>query len=184
MTQDTQIVAAATPAADAEFIPATPKRKKKGGLFRTFGTDKKSEVEGILVRYDDIRFMIARAGGSNQKYKTVFAHESKPHRRQIDNESLSEEVSEELMRRVYAKAVILDWGTLIRDEDGNPVLDEKGNETWTHTVEDEEGNALTFSEDNVVHILRLLPDLFTDIRQQAMKQANFRAAEEEADKGN
>lgn len=136
------------------------------GLYDQFETDNKKESEGIILNYgknskgDPIDIRIARAGGANAKFARVAEVVMRPYRRHIANESIDINVVEDLLRKVYAKSVVLGWSG----------------------VEDRDGNDLPFTEDNVVKILTDLPDLFKDIRDMAEKQALFKrdALEKEA----
>lgn len=128
-------------------------------LYEQFATDKSFEKQGIVLEYGTnkdgkpIRIRIARAGGSNQKFAKVLERETKPYRRQLQNETLDEEIGTAVQRRVYARAVILGW----------------------ENVEDLNGQPLAFNEENIIKLLTDLPDLFADIREQASKSALFRA---------
>ena len=128
-------------------------------LYKQFKTDKNVEKEGIVLNYgknskgEDIEIRIARAGGANVQYAKLLEVKTKPYRRQIQNETLDNEVAEKITKEVYAKAVV------------------KG---WTG-VEDENGKPLEFSSENCIKLFDDLPDLWMDIQQQSTKAALFRA---------
>jgi len=86
----------------------------------------------------------------------------KPYRRQIQQGLLDEGKARELEARVYARGVIIDW-------DG---------------VTDEAGNELECTEENVVKVFTDLPDLFTEVKQQANDLSNFRREQQESDAKN
>lgn len=128
-------------------------------LYKQFKTDKNVEKEGIVLNYgknskgEDIEIRIARAGGANVQYAKLLEAKTKPYRRQIQNETLDNEVAEKITKEVYAKAVVLGW----------------------IGVEDENGKELEFSFENCMKLFDDLPDLWTDIQQQSTKSALFRA---------
>ena len=128
-------------------------------LYSQFKTDKNIEKEGIVLNYGknskgaDIEIRIARAGGANIQYAKLLEAKTKPYRRQIQNETLDNDVAEKITKEVYAKAVVLGWSG----------------------VEDENGKELEFSFENCMKLFDDLPDLWTDIQQQSTKAALFRA---------
>lgn len=128
-------------------------------LYKQFKTDKNVEKEGIVLNYGknskgaDIEIRIARAGGANVQYAKLLEAKTKPYRRQIQNETLDNDVAEKITKEVYAKAVVLGWSG----------------------VEDENGKELEFSFENCMKLFDDLPDLWTDIQQQSTKAALFRA---------
>lgn len=128
-------------------------------LYKQFKTDKNVEKEGIVLNYgknskgEDIEIRIARAGGANVQYAKLLEAKTKPYRRQIQNETLDNDVAEKITKEVYAKAVVLGWSG----------------------VEDENGKELEFSFENCMKLFDDLPDLWTDIQQQSTKAALFRA---------
>lgn len=142
-------------------------------LYGMFETDSSMEKSGILINYGDVRFTIARAGGSNEKFKRLFQQAIKPHRRQLDNETMSEEAMEDLMAEVYAKSVILGWES--RENKDSP---------WKPVVKDRAGNEMPFTPENCKKLLLDLRELFRDIQSQAGKAALFRKVEDETDVGN
>ena len=121
------------------------------GVYDTFGTEEKFEQDGIWLEYGDSKFLVARAGGSNEKYKKLFLKKTKPHRVAIQNEILTDEVGERLLVELYADAVILDW----------------------QNVTDREGTNLLFNRENVIQVLTDLPFLFSKIREECEKVSNF-----------
>lgn len=128
-------------------------------LYKQFKTDKNVEKEGIVLNYGknskgaDIEIRIARAGGANVQYAKLLEVKTKPYRRQIQNETLDNDVAEKITKEVYAKAVVLGWSG----------------------VEDENGKEMEFSFENCMKLFDDLPDLWADIQQQSTKAALFRA---------
>jgi hypothetical protein len=124
------------------------------GPYALFATDASLEQAGILLDYGSFRLRIARAGGGNRKFAQVLEARLKPHRRQIQTETLADELATRLIVEAYAEAVILGW-------DG---------------VAGPDGAPLPFTRENAVKLMLDLPDLFRDVQEQATKAALFRAA--------
>ncbi|MAR56002.1 MAG: hypothetical protein CMM93_02360 [Rickettsiales bacterium] len=131
-------------------------------LYDTFGTDQDLEKgSGVTLDYGDAgSITIHRAGGGNRKFYTVMDAVLKPHRHAIQNKTLDKETDDRLMAEIYAKSVIIGWSG----------------------VKGRDGKKLPFNEANAIKLLTDLPDLFADIRANAMSIDTFRkeAQEQEA----
>lgn len=135
----------------------------KTSFYTVFGTDKDMEQTGIVLNYGKAgKIRIARAGGANAKFAKVLEAKMRPHRSQFENGTMDNETANDLLIEAFAEAVVLGW----------------------EGVTDAEGKEIKFSTANVVKVFKDLPELFTDVREQATKIANFRAEEVEADAGN
>ena len=130
--------------------------------YALFSTSPALETDGITLDYGAFRIRIARAGGANRKFQQVLEAKLKPHRRQIQTETLADEVAHRLIVDAYAEAVLLGW-------DG---------------VADAEGQPLPFTRENAIRLMTDLPDLFRDVQEQATKAALFRRQAEAADEKN
>lgn len=139
--------------------------------YKLFAVDKGLEQEGVYLTYGDFRIKIARAGGSNERYRRLIQAKLKPHRYQIDTDTLPEGVAEDVQREAYASAVVLGWET--KSDTGE----------WEPVLETPEGK-IPYSVDACVKLFKDLPDLFNDVRNAATKVSTFRKAEEEADAKN
>jgi hypothetical protein len=153
-------------------------------LYQLFEMDSDLEREGITVNYGSVKFQIARAGGRNKAFKDIFTAKAKKHRTQIDNEMMSDEMADRIMAESYAEAVILGWWTRKEDENGDPILDKKGQEQWDDVIENKEGKLVKYSIDECVKLLLDLPDLFTNLQSYAQKAGNYRKELEAEDEGN
>lgn len=142
--------------------------------FKQFATDENLEQQGIVLDYGDYAVKIKRAGGANQRFGKVLEAKQKPHRRQIQNETLNEDVAKRLLAEAYAEAVILNWGHRKTPD---------GEIEWGH-MPDADGNLLPCTKPHVVETLVALPEWFADIREQASKVALFRRQEIEDTAGN
>lgn len=151
-------------------------------LYEMFGVDKNLETDGIEVDYGDTRFQIARAGGSNAKFKRVFQAKTKPYRRQMETDTLSEDTSTNLMAETYAEAVILRIDA--KDPEWDAETDDEEDEWKFGAIPQPDGTLADDTTVNRVKLLKALPELFTDLQSVAGKVANFRAEEDEEDEGN
>lgn len=132
-------------------------------IYDAFGANKSFEKDGITVDYGPAgKFILARAGGSNKKFAKVLEARYRPYRRQAEAGTLDNEVAERLMAEAYAEAVVLGW----------------------EGVTDRNGDPIPFSRDTCISLLLELPDLFSEIREQAGQFANYRILENEEDLGN
>lgn len=157
-------------------------------LFDSFATDKNIEKTGITYTPDSkTAITLARAGGANVKYQKLLVAETKPFKRQINSDTMDTEVEKKILREVYAKTVILSWETLVgsEDDEDNPPRLATGIEPWPGYNGDlTEDGLVPFTVENVVRILVLLPELFSEIMQTASNYALFRQQEREDDAKN
>ncbi len=130
--------------------------------YQLFETSKKHETDGIVLDYGDFKITVSRAGGANQKYNKLLAEKVKPYRRRFETGTMDNEMSDRLMAEVYAESVVIGW----------------------QNVRDRDGQVIAFTRDACVKLFLDLPDLFRDVQEQAMRVANFRAQELEADSKN
>lgn len=152
-------------------------------LYEMFEMDTDLEREGITVNYGSVKFLIARAGGRNKAFKTVFGAKTKKYRHQIDNETLTDDAADRIIIESYAEAVVLGWWSRVEDENGDPIL-KKGEEQWVDTILNKEGKKLKFSVNACIALFQDLPDLFANLQQMSQKSANYRKELEEEDEGN
>jgi hypothetical protein len=138
------------------------------GIYGLFQTNVDMEQQGVVLNYGDnaagqpVRVKIARAGGSNARFAKALEARMRPYRRQFETGTLDDKVATAMLIEVFADSVILGW----------------------EGITDAAGNVLPYNRANVIKVLTDLPDLFSDIREQAMKSANYRAEQTEADSGN
>lgn len=146
------------------------------GLRKLFKTEKRFETEGIVLDYGETRIRIARAGGANKRYVKALDKAVRPYRRAIATGAFSDDRATSLLREVYAKTIVLNWETK-RGGEWLPGIDPED-----LGVEGAELQAVT--EENVAKVFENLPDLFTDVRQQAESMSLFRSEIDEAAAGN
>lgn len=143
-------------------------------LFTQFTTDADLERNGILLEYGNaangkpIRLRVARAGGANAAYQRRMEALVKPYRRQIQTETIEPAVVERLTRQVAAETLLLGWENVDFPETAH-------------------GPAITDAPCTMENKLRLfteLPDLYTDVQEQAGRAALYRKEILEAEAGN
>lgn len=148
------------------------------GMYDQFKTDGNLETSGIVIDYGDFRVTIARAGGANKRFEKTLEQKTKAYKRAIATETLSNDKSKAILREVYAEAVVLKW------EVRKPAKKDGEQDTWDLGIEGPSGDVLPYSTDNVIATFKALPDLFSDLMEQAQKVSLFRAAVLEAEAGN
>lgn len=137
-------------------------------LYAKFETDRSLEKTGITLDYglnskkQPIEIRIARAGGANDAYLKRLEAKAKPHRRSIQHETIEKAQLDSIVKEVYAETIVLGWSG----------------------VEDRDDNELSFSKENVLKLFADLPDLYTDIMEQAQSAALFRVEVREKDAKN
>jgi len=140
-------------------------------LRKMFETDKSVERDGIVVEYaPGVEIRIARAGGSNKKFRKVLTRLTQPYRRAIQTETIDENILLDILQRAYAQAIIVGWKGITKD-------------LITHNDSDAD-TELEFNEENCLSLLKEQPNLFMDIQQTSSNIALFRQDILEADSGN
>ena len=120
----------------------------------TFATDLDLEENGVWVDIGQgASLLIARQG--NPRYNEHVRKTCKPHSRQIRNQTISEELSNELLIASLAETILLDW---------------KG-------LEDDKGKPIKYSKKAAIELLTGLKDFRALVQEIAREQATFRAAE-------
>lgn len=132
-------------------------------IYDMYATDHQREVEGFWHPVTDkISFRLARAGGANMGFTKTLEQKTRPHRRQLDDDNMDVALANKLLIETFAETVILDW---------------KG-------ITDANGKKVAYSPAAATKLLTDLPDLFTELRESAAKQANFRIKGIKDDVGN
>jgi len=140
-------------------------------LYEDFKTSDVLETSGVRFENATYAYTLARSGGANKRFNKLFERLARPYRRQMDNGTLDNAVAERLMRIVYARTVVLGWQTRVDEE-------------WVDGIQLEEGSIVPATEDVLIEVFTELPDLFTQITEDAKSLAFFRQAGLEEDSGN
>ena len=143
-------------------------------MYSLFKTDTRLEQEGVIIDYGQFRVTIARSGGANKRYTKILEAKTRPYRRAIETETLDPARGNDLLREVFAEAVVLNWEVLVDEE----------KQEWKPGIEGPNGDILPVTYENILSAFRLLPDLFLDLQAQSQKVALFRADEQAAASGN
>lgn len=139
-----------------------------GGIYAQYKTDPKVEQEGVVLelglnqRGEMAALRIARAGGANVAFSKLVEQKLKPHKRAVQTDSLDKAVADNIMKDVYASTVVVGW----------------------ENMEDENGEPLEFTKDNVLKVLNDLPDLWADVQATSLKASLYREQVREADAKN
>ena len=130
-------------------------------LYTQFKTDSKLETSGIVLDYGDFKVTVARAGGANKKFARLLNAKTKAYKRAIQTDTMDVEVGDKIVREVYAEAVVLNWETKVEGK-------------FKQGIEAQDGKLLPFNRENLIKTFENVPDIFTDIQQQASTFALFR----------
>lgn len=126
------------------------------GLYTQYKTDSALETGGVWFEImDGVKFLIARAGGSNRKYRRALDNRSKPYRHQIRKETIDAEKLRELAMLAFVDACLLDW-------DG---------------VTDGNDEPMEFSRGNVLKVFNELPEVYDTLFDAASTAGAYREQE-------
>lgn len=132
-------------------------------LYKNYKTDPSKETDGVWVDFaEGVRVKIARAGGTNHQYLKSVERETKPYRRAIQNGSISVDVADTIIKKVYAETIILGW----------------------ENVTDENGKPLKFTKEACLKVLTDLPEFFAEVKMIAESMEMFRDAALESEAKN
>lgn len=138
--------------------------------YAQFMVDKDLEVQGKWIEYADFRVKIARSGGRNSDYLKELTKIGKKHK---NITKLPEHLQNKLLRDVFIKTIIKDWGVAVdKNEENGKITYEDGK---IAIINNETGDieVVPFSDTALDNLLSKLPDLFEDIRDQANNISNF-----------
>lgn len=141
------------------------------GMYKQFGTNKNLERTGVAIDYGPFRVTIARAGGSNKDFDKLIEAKTKPFRRAIQTNTIEREKVISIAREAFAQTCIKNWETKVDGE-------------WKVGIEAPDGSLLPMTYENILKTLEALPDLFTDLQEQAASVALFQQGEREEDAKN
>lgn len=137
-----------------------------------YKSDPVASVEGVWITYPrnsdgtQPRFKLSRMNAAaNKKYAKELEAATKPYRREMELDTLDDEIGDKVMLDVFCRTILLDW---------------------EHVQPDDDGNALAFNFENATTLLGApeWSELYVDLRERAQKAATFRQAQLERDAGN
>lgn len=132
-------------------------------LYEMYETNIDRETSGITLDFGDAgKIQVARAGATNKAFAQMLEAKTRPHRRQMDTDTMPYGVADRIMREVFAETVVLGWSG----------------------IHGKDGEVIEYSVEACIKLFEDLPDWFTQVREEAAKFSNFRAAGIEADAGN
>lgn len=131
-------------------------------LFKQYETDKVKETKGVrhvlaIENGKEVAVIIARMSKSNPHYQSALARITKPHTRQLQLKTLSEETMEAFLLEAFAETILLGW----------------------ENMPDKAGNILQYSKENVIEQMTALPDLYDELNAKANDISLFRLDEME-----
>lgn len=126
------------------------------GFLSKYKTDKTAEVAGVWVEMDEgVEIRVARL--NNEKARDERRKLEKPYR---NFQQVPDKVSEEIMRKVVARTVLVDWRGLT----------------------DEDGKAVPYSAEKAEELFVAYPDFLNDVVGASMARETFQAQATEAAK--
>lgn len=140
-------------------------------ILETYLTDEDMEKNGVWLNFGKFRVLAARAGGANKRFAKVIEVKSRPYQRAIKTDTMPHDVSNKLMREVYAETVVLDWETQTKSGE------------WKKAIVIP-GEVLPVTKANIIRAFEELPEIFLDLQDQVGKLSNFRRAQLESNAGN
>lgn len=116
-------------------------------------TNKTLESEfGVWLKFPGgRRFRVLRAGGANRRFTRAFQTAIRPHRQTMERRGLDVELSDQIMREVYSKHVVIDW----------------------EGIKDADGNEVPYSPGAAIQFFAVVPELFAEIATLAQNMATF-----------
>lgn len=132
-------------------------------LFKQFETNRKKEQDGIEITYAPNAdgsiptFILARIGPSNVEFQKAIERETRPYQRLIDAKQLPKEKDLEIGLRVFCTTILKGW----------------------RNVQNRDGSLLEFNLQNAMFLMESLPDLYSDLRTQAVDASNYKDIEME-----
>jgi hypothetical protein len=132
-------------------------------VYDMMGTNADLETQGIDYNMGKGGiFVLARSGGANVRYGKVVEHKFRPHRRQIQNGTIDNDLARNLLLEAFCEAVLLGW----------------------REVTGPDGKALKWSVDAAKKLMTDLPELYSELSEVAGDYTNYQGAIVEDDAKN
>ncbi len=146
------------------------------GMYEQFQMSGSLEVKGVELDYGSFRVTIARAGGANKKYERLLAAKRKPYTRQIQTETMSEDLANKILQEVFTETIVLRWETRVGEDEFQVGIRPPPGEN--------NGKLLPFNKESMLFTFKNLEELWLDIRAKANQVSLFREQELEEDAKN
>lgn len=125
-----------------------------GNLYKAFSTSEQLEKEGVWFEIDDeTKFLLARAGGANEKYQRALQTRGKPYSRRAARGNLDPTTIKDIEKQVFLDSILLGW---------------KG-------VRDQDGDEMEFTRGNAIKLMNDLPELYETLVDAAQTLAYYKA---------
>lgn len=121
--------------------------------FGAYDTDADLETgKGVWLKFPGKRrIRILRAGGANRAFGRRYAALTKPYRREMDQDMLDPDISERIMRQLYAEHVVVDW----------------------EGITDKDGATIPYSREAGIAFFTAFPEVLKDVIHYATEAATF-----------
>lgn len=133
-------------------------------LRKSFGLNKNLASEGKWFDVDvdendkPMRFKLLYMNAQNKNLSKIKTSVMKPYKRQIDQETISDALLNNVGIEIFVRGVLVDWDNIVVEDGGKP---------------------LEFNEENATMIMKEFPELFTLLLLLAKDFGNFKQAEVE-----
>jgi len=150
------------------------------GLYEKLATSVELETQGVIMHYKDLglRMGLRRAGGKNSAYTRAITRQTRDFQRALDLDQVSEEMMTAVLLPVFADHIVaLDTVETEIDEAGAPCV---GTGKWTKGIENEGGEIVPATREQIVATFKALPLLFQRVREDASRESLYLASAREA----
>lgn len=153
------------------------------GLYASMATSTDLENKGIWLDLDHSLIRLARAGGQNTKFNAAAERIANEHRRVFQHGLMSSAKGKEILRKLYADTVVLDWWT--KDANGThtfdgdefqPVTDATPADAarYVRGIGQPDGTIGDFNKANVIKVLTDIDDLLVMVKETAESLTYYR----------
>lgn len=140
---------------------------EEGELGRLFDMDESLERDGVTIQYGTLAVRLARMGGANKEFATVFEKLSRPYRRMIENGvDLPDEIAEEIMHEAYARTIVKDWNLARKDPATSELV------------------PVPCTPENIIEQFHKRPEFFKFVTEESKRASNYRLRAIEEDSKN
>lgn len=136
-------------------------------LFNTYKTDSNAEVNGVdypsVTNADgsQVVFILARSGKNNVAYRRALDKAAAPHRRVMNQGRMPEEVAEAMLLDLFAVHILKGWRNV------------QCPESMTEEFGVAAGEDIPYNKRNVIKLMTILPDLYTELVASANDMSLF-----------